>query len=229
MESNIYKRAIQTQRELYERLELRPFPLDVPLRYVGGADVSYSSTGKHPTAYAGIVVLEFGTWKVLDSVYAIRDISFPYIPGLLSFRELPVLLDAYEKLTLLPDLWLVDGAGIAHPRRFGLASHLGVVTEQPTIGVAKSRLLGTNSYLPQEKGSIVWLYDKQEIIGNVVRSRTNTRPLYISPGNKITLEQAPELILSCCTKYRLPEPTRAAHNLVTSFRRHLLDKGFISY
>jgi deoxyribonuclease V len=225
MGNNIYKRAIQTQRDLYERLDLTPFPSDVPLRYVGGTDVSYSRTGKFATAYAGIVVLEFGTWKELDHVFAVREISFPYIPGLLSFRELPVLLDAYEKMTLLPDLWLVDGAGIAHPRRMGLATHLGIILDQPTIGVAKSRLTGTHEGVGREKGSITGLYDRDELVGSVVRTRTNVRPLYISPGNRVLIEQAPELVLSCCTKYRLPEPTRAAHNLVTEIRKeHSMEK-----
>lgn len=224
MANNKYKEAVLTQRVLSERVGLCNFPVEDKIRYVGGTDVSYSRTGKYAIAFAGIVILEYGTWNVLDRVYATRDISFPYIPGLLSFRELPVLIDAYEKLTLLPDLWLVDGAGIAHPRRLGLASHFGVVTYHPTIGVAKSRLLGTSSDLPQEKGSKVWLYDKDEIIGTVVRTRTNVRPLYISPGNKVSLEQAPELVLSCCTRYRLPEPTRAAHNFVTLVRREYVDK-----
>jgi deoxyribonuclease V len=190
-------------------------------RLVAGTDVSYSRLGKYTTAIAGIVIMEYGSWNIVEQVYALKDISFPYIPGLLSFRELPTLMEAYEKVQKHPDIWLLDGAGIAHPRRLGLASHFGVTINEPTIGVAKSRLTGTHNDVPSEKGSMVPLNDGKEVIGTVLRSRTNVRPLYVSPGHMVSIEQAPHIVLSCCTKYRLPEPARAAHNYVTSLRQKL--------
>ena len=188
---------------------------------IAGTDVSYTRTGKYSTAVAGIVVMTYGTWEVIEEVYAVKEISFPYIPGLLSFRELPALMNALEKLKILPDIWLVDGAGIAHPRRLGLASHFGVTIDQPTIGVAKSRLTGDHIDLPLEKGSRVPLREKQEVIGTVLRSRTGVRPLYISPGHRVSVEQASDIVLSCCTRYRLPEPTRMAHNFVTRIKAQI--------
>lgn len=212
-----YPKAVEIQRALAKKVQLWGLP-DQDIRIIAGTDVSYSRTGKYSTAVAGIVVMDYGSWEVLEEVYAIKEISFPYIPGLLSFRELPALMMAFEKLKTIPDLWLVDGAGIAHPRRLGLAAHFGVTIDRPTIGVAKSRLIGTHDEVPIEKGSRIFLKDRGEIIGIVLRSRTNVRPLYISPGHGVSLEQAPEIVLSCCTRFRLPEPTRAAHNFVTRIK-----------
>lgn len=215
-----YKKAREHQKTLSQKVSLFEFLLK-DINLIAGTDVSYSRIGKETTAVAGIVVMEYGTWNVMEQVYAVKDITFPYIPGLLSFRELPVLMDAYEKVQNRPDIWLVDGAGIAHPRRLGLASHFGVTINEPTIGVAKSRLTGTHEDVPLAKGSKVPLYDGPEVIGTVLRSRTNVRPLYISPGHMVSIEQALEIVLSCCIKYRLPEPTRAAHNYVTLLRQQL--------
>ncbi len=216
-----YKKAVEFQTKLAGTVDLCGFSLQ-GIHLIAGTDVSYSHTAKETTAVAGIVVMEYGTWSVVERVYAVKDINFPYIPGLLSFRELPVLIDAFAKLKTMPDLWLVDGAGIAHPRRLGLASHFGVTVDQPAIGVAKSRLTGSHATVPSQQGSRVSLYDGEEVIGTVLRTRSNVRPLYISPGHKVSIAQAPEIVLSCCTRYRLPEPTRAAHNFVTVLRQQLL-------
>ncbi len=219
--NDYYIEAIEEQKKQSCNVHLSQSAIHSILS-IAGTDVSYSRIGKETMAVAGIIIMEYGTWNVVERVYAVKDISFPYIPGLLSFRELPVLMDACEKLQNMPDIWLVDGAGIAHPRRLGLASHFGVTIDQPTVGVAKSRLTGNHEPVPSEKGARVPLYDGEEIIGTVLRTRSNVRPLYISPGHKVSIVQAPEIVLSCCTKYRLPEPARAAHNFVTMLRQQLL-------
>ncbi len=192
-----------------------------PIRYIGGVDVSYSKRGRFSTACAGAVVMDPRDWSVVDSASAFLENSVPYVPGYLSFREIPVLLEAYEKLQVLPDVWLVDGAGIAHPRRIGLAAHFGVLLDVPAIGVAKSRLVGRHDDPAVEKGSRVPLEDEKtgEVIGTVLRSRTDVKPLFVSPGHRVSIETAPEVVLSCCTRYRLPEPTRAAHNMVTTLKK----------
>ncbi|NEQ34486.1 MAG: deoxyribonuclease V, partial [Leptolyngbya sp. SIO4C5] len=141
---------------------------------------------------------------------------FPYVPGLLSFREVPTILVALSQLQTEPDLLLCDGQGIAHPRRLGIASHLGLLVDLPSIGVAKSRLTGTHAEVPPEKGSWVPLQDKGETIGAVLRSRTNTKPLYISSGHRVSLETAIAYVLQCTPKYRLPETTRWADKLASN-------------
>ncbi|HFC53761.1 MAG TPA: deoxyribonuclease V, partial [Gammaproteobacteria bacterium] len=149
--------------------------------------------------------------------YAIarRPTSFPYVPGLLSFREIPAILEALQKLERPPDLLLVDGQGTAHPRRFGIASHLGVVTGIPSIGVAKSRLIGQHGEPPDERGAWTPLQEGEETIGAVLRSRKGVRPIYVSPGHCVTLERALEYVMRCVTRYRLPETTRQAHRLAS--------------
>jgi deoxyribonuclease V len=141
---------------------------------------------------------------------------FPYVPGLLSFREVPAVLAALAQLKTEPDVILCDGQGIAHPRRLGIASHLGLLCDRPTVGVAKSRLVGTHAEVPSDKGTWVPLMDRGEQIGAVLRNRANTKPLYISPGHYTTLETAIDLVLRCTTKYRLPETTRYADRLASS-------------
>jgi len=157
-------------------------------------------------------------FETVETTHAIRNLSFPYIPGLLSFREAPVCIAAVEKLKLKPDVFIIDGQGIAHPRRLGLASHLGLFFDKPTIGCAKSRLTGQFEEPPLEKGTYSLLKDKDEVIGAVVRTRTNVEPVFVSVGNKCSLEDAIEVTLSCTTKYRLPEPTRLAHQLVSTLK-----------
>jgi len=150
-----------------------------------------------------------------EQAVARRPTAFPYIPGLLSFREVPAVLEALQLLRRLPDMLLCDGQGMAHPRRFGIACHLGVLTDLPAIGVAKSRLLGTCAAVADGKGSRQPLYDKGEVIGTVLRTRRGVQPLYISVGHRVGLESAVDIVLRCTTRYRLPETTRAAHKLAS--------------
>ncbi len=160
-------------------------------------------------------MLSFPDLQLQEQAISQRQTTFPYIPGFLSFREVPVILEALEKLTIIPDIIICDGQGIAHPQRFGLACHLGVLIDLPTIGAAKSRFIGTHQELAAEKGSWKPLIDGGEVIGAVVRSRTHVKPLYVSPGHRISLETAINLVLQCTSKYRLPETTRWADYLAS--------------
>ena len=175
---------------------------------VAGVDIGL----KKDIARASVVVLSFPELQVVDSVVTESPVRFPYIPGLLSFREIPPLLIAFSQLQTEPDLVIVDGQGIAHPRRFGLASHLGLVLDKPTIGCAKSRLWGRYEEPDLEQGAYTYLIDKDEVIGAAVRTRTNVRVVYVSIGHRISLDSARTWILACCQGYRLPETTRHAHN-----------------
>ena len=183
------------------------------INFVAGVDVGFEQRGT--VTRAAVAVLKFPELKLQEYAIARRPTEFPYIPGLLSFREIPAVLDAMELLKRLPDLILCDGQGRAHPRRFGIACHLGVLTDLPSIGVAKSRLIGTYASLKEDKGSRQALFDKDEVIGIVLRSRHGVRPLYISVGHRIALDTAVEYVLRCITRYRLPETTRAAHKLAS--------------
>ena len=175
---------------------------------VAGVDIGL----KKDTALASVVVLSFPELQVVDSVVTESPVRFPYIPGLLSFREIPPLLTAFTALQTEPDLVIVDGQGIAHPRRFGLASHLGLILDKPTIGCAKSRLWGRYEEPDSEQGAYTCLTDKGEIIGAAVRTRANVRVVYVSIGHRISLDSARMWVLACCQGYRLPETTRYAHN-----------------
>ena len=179
---------------------------------VAGVDIGL----KKDIAFASVVVLSFPDLQVVDSVVTESPVRFPYIPGLLSFREIPPLLTAFTQLQTEPDLVIVDGQGIAHPRRFGLASHLGLILDKPTIGCAKSRLCGQYEEPESEQGSYTYLMDKGEVIGAVVRTRRNVQVVYISIGHRISLDSARTLTLACCRGYRLPETTRYAHKAASS-------------
>lgn len=181
---------------------------------VAGVDAGFEQEGT--VTRAAVVVLQLPELTLLEQAIAYRPTTFPYVPSLLSFREMPTVLDALSQLTLEPDLILCDGAGIAHPRRLGIASHLGVLVDKPTIGVAKSRLLGTYGELAKEKGIWVPLMDRGERIGAVLRSRTGTNPLFVSAGHRISLETAVDYVLRCTPKYRLPETTRLADRLASN-------------
>ncbi len=183
------------------------------VRRVAGVDVGFRD-GRRITR-AAVAVLAFPALTPLEQAVAHCPTRFPYIPGLLSFREVPAVLEALAGLQRLPDLILCDGQGLAHPRRFGIACHLGVLLDLPTIGVAKSRLIGQHDPLPPEKGAWVPLYDGDECVGAVVRSRTGVSPLYVSIGHRISLASAIDYVLRCTTRYRLPETTRAAHRLAS--------------
>jgi len=202
--------AIALQNRLRDRLVLTWDGRAV--NTVGGVDVSI----KGDTARAVIVVLRYPDLAPLASVTADAPLTFPYIPGLLSFRETPGILAAWDKLAPKPDLVMVDGQGIAHPRGLGIASHIGLWIERPTIGVAKSRLYGRHAEPGPNKGDHTPLRDErdpQQIIGAVVRTRPNVNPLYISSGHLIDLEHSLQFVLACTTQYRLPEPTRWAHKV----------------
>lgn len=183
------------------------------VEWVAGTDVGFIDN--YRLTRAVVVVLSFPGLELVESAIAIRPTTFPYIPGLLSFREIPALKDAYHQLSTCPDLVLCDGQGIAHPRRMGIATHLGLWLDVPTIGVAKSRLIGTHRELEPHKGSWQPLYDGREIVGAVVRSRTNVKPLYVSVGHRIDLATAIDYTLRCTTRYRLPETTRQADKLAS--------------
>ena len=175
---------------------------------VAGVDIGL----KKDIALASVVVLSFPELQVVDSVVTESPVRFPYIPGLLSFREIPPLLTTFAQLQTEPDLVIVDGQGIAHPRRFGLASHLGLILDKPTIGCAKSRLCGRCEEPDSEQGAYTYLTDKEEVIGAAVRTRANVRVVYVSIGHRISLDSARIWTLACCRGYRLPETTRYAHN-----------------
>ncbi len=183
------------------------------VRRVAGLDVGFPGGGDETRA--GVAILSFPDLRLLESASARRRTVFPYVPGLLSFREAPALLEALASLSEPPQLLLCDGQGYAHPRRFGLACHLGVLTGLPSIGVAKSRLIGEHGPLGPEKGDWTPLWDHDEIIGALVRTRRNVQPLYISVGHKISLETAVRFVLACTTRFRLPETTRWAHRLAS--------------
>lgn len=207
-----HARAIQDQ--LCERL-VRQDDF-APIETVAGLDIGFDEAGK--ITRAAVVVLHFPGLELLEHTLARCPTSFPYIPGLLSFREIPAALKALTKLRVGPDLLLCDGQGYAHPRRFGLACHLGLLTDLPSIGIAKSRLIGEHGPLTPEKGAQTWLRHQGEIIGALLRTRNNVRPVYVSVGHRIGLETALDYVLACTTRYRLPEPTRLAHRLASDNR-----------
>lgn len=203
--------AIALQRKLRERVIIVD-QLGM-VRSVAGLDVGPEGDGS--VMRAAVAVLSFPDLKTADQVVARRPASFPYIPGLLSFREIPALLDALARLGVLPDLLLCDGQGLAHPRRFGLACHLGVLTGIPSIGVAKSLLVGEHGPLPHARGSWRPLVHKGEMVGAALRTRAGVAPVYVSIGHKVSLATAIDYVLACAPNYRLPETTRAAHRLAS--------------
>lgn len=178
-------------------------------RFIAGVDVSVSRA--RGAATGAVIVLEYPSLSLVEAKVVYGEVDFPYVPGLLSFREAPLVLKAFEILETIPDLVLVDGQGIAHPRRIGLASHLGLFLDVPTIGCAKSRLCGSHGELRDEPGSSTELVDGGEIIGVTLRTKLRTKPLHISVGHRIDLPTAVHWVLECCRGYRLPEPTRLAH------------------
>ncbi len=210
-----FNQAVELQQELREKIELSGwtgFP-----KLIGGTDISYDKETN--LLYAGIVVLDFVTLKVIDTSCFIGEVTFPYIPGLLSFREVPGLYNAFKKLKTIPEVLMVDGQGYAHPRRIGLASHLGLILDIPTIGVAKKKLIGKYLDPPDKKGAYSSLKDSDELIGYVVRTREHTKPVFVSPGHKIDFHWSLKITLNSLTKYRIPAPTRQAHLFVNDIRK----------
>jgi deoxyribonuclease V len=206
--------AIAYQLELQKQVSIRP--LDKPLFTIAGADISFNKYSD--IVYAGIVIFSYPDLKVIGRSTAICKTTFPYIPGLLAFREVPALLEAWSKLNTKPDVLILDGQGIAHERRLGIATHFGLLVGTPTIGSAKSRLVGKYQEPDHVAFSQSPMYDKGEIIGIALRSKKNCNPIYISPGNLISLDQSVEVIKNCIRGYRIPEPTRQAHLLVNQVR-----------
>ncbi len=208
------KEAMAIQLELRSRLRLDGAG---PFTRLGGIDVSYDEGAG--MMVAGIVVMSGDGRQVLETATASVPVRFPYVPGLLSFREIPAVIEAWERLRALPDCVICDGHGVAHPRRFGLACHLGLVLDLPSIGCAKSVLVGTYRAPAGSRGSVKPLLDRGEQIGAVVRTRDGVEPVFVSQGDRIGLDVAVKTILNACHGYRLPEPTRRAHLLVTEAKR----------
>ena len=209
------------QRELRERVRLQTPPRR--LRTVAGADISFNKNEE--TIYAGIVVLRLPDLVTVEEVGVVTQTKFPYVPGLLSFREAPAILEAWEKLRAEPDAVMFDGQGIAHPRRFGIASHVGLWLDRPTWGCAKSLLTGRYDEPGDTRESRSPLLDKGETIGAVLRTKDDVNPVFVSPGHWLDLETAVDLTLRCDGGYRVPEPTRRAHLLVNALRRGETQSG----
>ena len=207
--------AIALQKQLAERVLLEN-ALPASLDTVAGVDVSYQVHGK--LFHAAVVVLDYASQEHVETATARAEVNFPYVPGLLSFRELPVVLQAFAQLENVPYVILADAQGVAHPRRLGLASHLGLWLDLPTIGCAKSRLCGVHGEPGPDKGCWTPLLDDGDEIGRVVRTRARVRPLYVSPGHRVDFDAAMDIVLCCSRRYRLPEPTRQAHLLSNRVR-----------
>lgn len=207
--------AVALQRELAGKIDVRS-PL-VGCELVAGADVSYNRFSDQ--FYAGVVVIRLSDGVIIEKQGAVRRSPFPYVPGLLSFREAPALLEAFAKVEAEPDVVMFDGQGLAHPRRLGLACHVGLWLERPCVGCAKSLLTGKYQEPGLNAGSLSPLVDRGEVVGNVVRTKTKIKPVFVSPGHRIDLPSAVRVVLQCCRGYRLPEPTRQAHLHVNVLRR----------
>ena len=211
--------AVALQRELRERVVLQ-VPPGLKVERVAGADISMSR-GKDWAA-GGMVVLDAGTREPLAQASAVTRLSFPYVPGLLSFRELPVLSEVWRRLEVRPDVLIFDGQGVAHPRRLGLACHGGLLFGVPSVGCAKSLLVGRHGPLGEERGAVADILHQGEVVGRAVRTRRGVLPVYVSPGHLMDLPTAVELVLGMTSRYREPETTRHAHRLVNAVRREHL-------
>lgn len=206
------RQAIEIQQQLRNEIVTEDQFGDI--RYIAGVDVGFEDRGR--VTRAAVVVLALDGLGVVDQHLARQPTRFPYVPGLLSFREIPAVLEALEGLSTMPDLLLCDGHGIAHPRRVGIAAHLGLLTDIPSIGVGKSRLVGQHEAVPYQKGEWVPLVDKNELIGAVVRTREKVKPLFISPGHRVCIETSVDFVMRAVTRYRLPETTRLADSLASN-------------
>jgi len=217
-----YREAAALQKELRQRIKVRPISLR-NIRFVAGTDVAINkSTGQ---LVAAVVVHEFPSLELVESHTMIGDLTFPYIPGLLSFREIPCLVDCLAKVRLPVDVVICDGQGIAHPRGFGLASHLGLLLRRSTIGCAKSRLVGEHEDVRKKRGSFAQLSYKHRRVGSVLRTQDGIKPLYISPGHLADQAGSRRLVLACSTRYRLPEPTRQADRLAGEKKKRIEEEG----
>lgn len=207
------QQAREIQNELKQQVVCHD-QLTTSLSRVAGVDVGFENHGQ--ITRAAVVVLSFPELELLESAVACKPTAFPYVPGLLSFREIPAILEALEKLQMHPQLLLCDGQGYAHPRRFGLACHLGVLTDIPSIGVGKTRLIGEYKVVPDHRGAWVVLVNRKEVIGAVLRSRKSVKPIFISVGHRVSLKTSIELVMACTNRFKLPETTRWAHRFASN-------------
>ncbi len=210
--------ATALQRKLAGSVRIQP--LSDSFEVIGASDIGYVPAVDRLVAV--MLTFKWPSLEPLESVHAVAPILFPYIPGLLSFREVPPLLQAFRKLKTPPDVLLCDGQGIAHPRKLGLASHMGLCLDIPTVGCAKKRLCGKHDPVPESKGSYENLFFRKEVVGYVYRSRDRVKPVYISPGHLADLETSKAIIERCLGRFRLPEPLRQAHQQATRLRRDLI-------
>lgn len=209
-------KAVELQKKLASKVVTHDYNLNC-VKYVAGVDVAYDE--KSNKQFAAAVVLDANTLNLIDSSIAQGDVKFPYIPGLFSFREMPTIAKALKKLQKIPGLIVCDGQGIAHPRRFGLACHLGVMFNIPTIGCGKTRLIGDANEPGPNRGDIEPLMENGEVVGSVLRTQDNIKPLFVSVGHRISLETACEWIIKLTPKFRLPETTRQADQLVKRLKK----------
>jgi deoxyribonuclease V len=208
--------AIALQRALASRVR-QESPPSIPWRWIAGLDAAFSADGEH--CLAAVALWDLQTRELVEHQLAQRPLRFPYVPGLLSFREAPALLAALRRLRQAPDLLICDGQGLAHPRRFGIACHVGVLCDLPTIGCAKSRLVGHHAEPGAIRGECRALVHDSEVVGVVLRTQDHVKPVYVSVGHRIDLRTATEMVLACATRFRLPEPTRLADRLVAAAKR----------
>lgn len=216
------REAAALQRELAARVVREGDVSERAVRFIAGSDAAFDRPSGR--AAGAVVVLAWPSLEVVERVTVETPVTFPYVPGLLSFREAPVLIPAFERLRHAPDLLMVDGHGYAHPRRFGFACHLGLLLDVPAIGVAKSRLIGEAGTLAGPRGSRADLVDAGEVAGALLRTREGVRPVYVSAGHRISLAAAERWALACATTYRVPEPTRLADRLAAEAKRTMLDR-----
>jgi deoxyribonuclease V len=219
------QQALQLQATLQTKINITPF--DQPIQRIGGADISYNKYSD--VIYAGIIVLDYESLEPVCRSTIIGKMDFPYIPGLLSFREIPAIYAAWEALPEKPDILILDGHGINHPRRLGVAAHFGLVSDQPTIGIAKNHLFGRYQEPGREKGSVSTVMDRGETIGYVLRTRDGVKPVWVSPGHKVSMAQSLEVALHCIRGVRIPVPTREAHMMVNDLRKGDIEPGVYWY
>lgn len=224
------KKAKAIQQELRERIKIRPLKKSVDL--IAGGDLSFNRGSDR--VHAGIVILRIADLTPVARSLVTMDVGFPYIPGLLAFREIPPLERAWEQLEIAPDVLIMDGHGLAHPRRMGIATHFGILRDQPTIGCAKNVLVGDYEEPGPEKGAYTCLTKRdedgeEERIGIVLRSRTRVNPIFVSPGHLVDFDDARRIVMRALGKYKLPETTRQAHRLVNELRRGEVEEGYFEY
>ncbi len=213
-----YKKYFELQRKLSSQIILESKVGNI--KYIAGVDVSYVK--RVNLAFATIVVLNYKTLEIVEKKYHISQITFPYIPGLLSFREIPPILECIKKCKISPDIYICDGQGIAHPRKMGLATHLGIILNRPTIGCAKKKLVGHFTPPPLNMKSWSPLWYKGEQIGAVLRNKPRVKPIFISPGHLVDINKSIEVVRNTSTKYRLPEPTRLADKFTKELKKNYL-------